>query len=110
MTTAWSVFWSRSIDLIVPAITPATLKSAPVTSPNALSSWILYVARAAAARGPEREHQERPDGEQDRGAGEDPLHCPVGTSFGLHGKPDSTWVALVPAEGPRSIDPGQRSP
>src|SRR5438105_6939777 len=31
----------RSIDLIVPAITPATLKSDPLTSPKALSSWIL---------------------------------------------------------------------
>src|SRR5258708_10743397 len=43
VTTACSVFWSRSIDLIEPAITPATLKSAPFVSPNALSSWILYV-------------------------------------------------------------------
>src|SRR5947209_1342166 len=33
----------RLIDLIDPEITPATLKSAPLTSPNALSNSILYV-------------------------------------------------------------------
>ncbi len=49
VTSASSLFWQwawgtalhRSIELIVPAVTPATLKSAPVTSPNALSSSIL---------------------------------------------------------------------
>src|SRR5438270_5461626 len=33
----------RLIVLIAPEITPATLKSAPLTNPNALSSSILYV-------------------------------------------------------------------
>ncbi len=41
VTTAWRDFWSSRSYLIVPAGTPATLKSAPVTRPKALSSSIL---------------------------------------------------------------------
>src|SRR4029077_11664627 len=55
--------------------------------------------------------EERSDREQDSRAGEDPFHFPVGTSLSVQGKPDgSGGAALVPGVGPRSIEPGQRSP
>ena len=41
VTTALRDFWSRLIALIVPAGTPATLKSAPVTRPKAFWNSIL---------------------------------------------------------------------
>ena len=41
VTTACSVFWFRLMAEISPAGTPETLKSAPVTSPKALSKSIL---------------------------------------------------------------------
>ena len=41
VTIALRLFWSRLIALIVPAGTPATLKSAPVTRPKAFWNSIL---------------------------------------------------------------------
>ena len=41
VTTAWKFFWSRSIELIFPAGTPATLNCASGTRPNALSNSSL---------------------------------------------------------------------
>ena len=43
-------------------------------------------------------------GQHHCGACEDAPHGPFGTSFGLHGKPDSGKNTA-----PRSIEPGQRS-
>ncbi len=55
-------FCGSSIVPILPAGTPATLKSEPEVRPNALSSWIVYWpdrARAAGAHGQDQEHADR---------------------------------------------------
>ena len=71
--------------MILPALTPATLKSAPGTRPNALSNWILYVPTTLFwFEAPVDEHQEGAGAEHDQGDECGALHGPVGTWLGLH--------------------------
>ena len=107
-TIALCVLRSTSRLLILPARTPATFMSAPLTSPNALSSTTLYFGLVGAlAAGPEGEGGAAGDGEQEECRDDPPHLLPrqhltgiAVHSAGFHGLEPSGFLC--------SAEPGQR--